>query len=78
MIDEQKVHLRISLPGKRACFWGAPAHAVTAGSLPTKKRAWRPSVMREDGENVQAEPPRGLRRRGEARDSLNKTPRGRS
>ena len=29
MTDGQKTHLKISLPGKRACFWGAPAHAVT-------------------------------------------------
>lgn len=39
MIDQRSAHLRISLPGKRACFWGAPAHAVTAGSLPAKLHA---------------------------------------
>lgn len=39
MIHEQNVHLRISLPGKRACFWGAPAHAVTEGNLAARLAA---------------------------------------
>ncbi|GAA0589623.1 hypothetical protein GCM10009416_30240 [Craurococcus roseus] len=39
MTDGQKTHLKISLPGKRACFWGAPAHAVTTGNLPAKLAA---------------------------------------
>lgn len=39
MIEQQNVHLRISLPGKRACFWGAPAHAVTEGGLAARLAA---------------------------------------
>jgi polysaccharide pyruvyl transferase len=39
MIDVEKVQLKISLPGKRACFWGAPAHAVTSGTMSAKLAA---------------------------------------
>lgn len=35
----QNAHLRISLPGKRACFWGAPAHAVKVGNVASRLAA---------------------------------------
>lgn len=33
MADQPDPQFRISLPGKRVCFWGAPAHVTSGGSL---------------------------------------------
>ncbi len=39
MMEQHDGQLRISLPGKRACFWGAPAHAVSEGNLSARLAA---------------------------------------
>ena len=39
MTRDPHAAVRISLPGKRVCFWGAPAHAAPPGPLPQRLEA---------------------------------------